>query len=116
MLAYNDVLDELQDYILDEGHVDKLLRMKLSSQSQQAKVEKQRVIQKVAFQPALFVPAQQDSLFWCYYILKNGDASYETLNNKNSLVAKQQKIELVSVIRKNKDIVKMYKFDTITNL
>jgi hypothetical protein len=116
MLAYNDVLDELQDYILDEGHVDKLLKMKLSSQPQQAKVEKQRVIQKVAFQPALFVPAQQDSLFWCYYILKNGDASYETLNNKNSLVAKQQKIELVSVIRKNKDIVKMYKFDTITNL
>jgi len=116
MLAYNDVLDELQDYILDEGHVDKLLKMKLSSQSQQSKVEKPRVIQKVAFQPALFVPAQQDSLFWCYYILKNGDASYETLNNKNSLVAKQQKIELVSVIRKNKDIVKMYKFDTITNL
>jgi hypothetical protein len=116
MLAYNDVLDELQDYILDEGHVDKLLKMKLSSQSQQVKADKPRVIQKVAFQPALFVPAQQDSLFWCFYILKNGDASYETLNNKNSLVAKQQKIELVSVIRKNKDIVKMYKFDTITNL
>ena len=117
MLAYNDVLDELQDYILDEGHVDKLLKMKLSCQSQQpVKAENPRVIQKVARQPALFVPAQQDSLFWCFYILKNGDASYETLNNKNSLVAKQQKIELVSVIRKNKDIVKMYKFDTITNL
>lgn len=116
MLAYNDVLDELQDYILDEGHVDKLLKMKLSSQSQQVKAEKTRVIQKVAPQPALFVPAQQDSLFWCFYILKNGDASYETMNNKNSLVAKQQKIDLVSVIRKNKDIVKMYKFDTITNL
>jgi hypothetical protein len=116
MLAYNDVLDELQDYILDEDHIDKLLKMKLSSQSQQIKADKPRVIQKVAHQPALFVPAQQDSLFWCFYILKNGDASYETLNNKNSLVAKQQKIDLVSVIRKNKDIVKTYKFDTITNL
>jgi hypothetical protein len=116
MLAYNDVLDELQDYILDEDHIDKLLKMKLSPQSQQVKVDKQRVIQKVVRQPALFVPAQQDSLFWCFYILKNGDASYETLNNKNSLVAKQQKIDLVSVIRKNKDIVKTYKFDTITNL
>ena len=76
MLAYNDVLDELQDYILDEGHVDKLLKMKLSCQSQQpVKAENPRVIQKVARQPALFVPAQQDSLFWCFYILKNGDAS-----------------------------------------
>ena len=63
MLAYNDVLDELQEYILDEGHVDRLLKMKLSSQSQQVKTEKTRLAQKVAHQPALFVPAQQDSLF-----------------------------------------------------
>jgi len=32
------------------------------------------------------------------------------------LVAKQLKIDLVSLIRKNKDIVKLYKFDTITNI
>ena len=31
-------------------------------------------------------------------------------------MAKQQKIELVSTIRNNKDIVKTYKFDTITNI
>jgi hypothetical protein len=116
MLAYNDVLNELQDYILDEERVDKLLKMKLLSQSQQVKPESPRNIQKVTQRPALFIPAQQDTLFWCFYILKNGDASYETLNNKNSLVAKQQKIDLVSVIRKNKDIVKTYKFDTITNI
>jgi hypothetical protein len=116
MLAYNDVLNELQDYILDEERVDKLLKMKLLSQSQQVKPESPRNIQKVTQRPALFIPAQQDTLFWCFFILKNGDASYETLNNKNSLVAKQQKIDLVSVIRKNKDIVKTYKFDTITNI
>jgi hypothetical protein len=116
MLAYNDVLNELQDYILDEERVGKLLKMKLVSQSQQVKPESQRTIQKVVPRPALFIPAQQDTLFWCFYILKNGDASYETLNNKNSLIAKQQKINLVSVIRKNKDIVKTYKFDTITNI
>ena len=36
------------------------------------------------------------------------------LQNKNFLVAKQMKIELVEKIRKHKDIVKMYKFDTLT--
>jgi hypothetical protein len=116
MLAYNDVLNELQDYILDEERVGKLLKMKLVSQSQQVKPESPRTIQKATQRPALFIPAQQDTLFWCFYILKNGDASYETLNNKNSLVAKQHKINLVSLIRKNKDIVKTYKFDTITNI
>jgi hypothetical protein len=64
----------------------------------------------------IFIPNQQDSLFWCFYIIKNGDINYETLNNKNSLLAKQMKIELVNSIRKHKDVVKMYKYDTISNL
>jgi hypothetical protein len=48
--------------------------------------------------------------------MKNGDVNYETLLNKNSLVAKQLKIDLVSIVRKNKDILKTYKFDTKSNI
>jgi hypothetical protein len=48
--------------------------------------------------------------------MKNGEISYETLNNKNSLVAKQIKIDLVSTIRKHKDTLKIYKFDTKSNI
>ena len=54
---------------------------------------------------SLFVPNQQDTLFWCFYIMKNGDTKYEMLPNKNSLIAKQIKIELISTIRNNKDII-----------
>ena len=64
----------------------------------------------------IFIPDQPDTLFWCFYIIKNGDVKYESLNYKNALVAKQHKIDLVSCIRQNKDIAKMYKFDTLTNL
>jgi hypothetical protein len=112
MLAYNDVLDELQDYILDDARINNLVKMKIV----QVKQETPRVVKRVAQKPSLFIPSQEDSLFWCFYIMKNGDANYETINNKTSLVAKQQKIELVSTIRQNKDIVKTYKFDTITNI
>jgi hypothetical protein len=113
MSTYNDVLDELQDYILDEENIKKSLRIKLFSEK-----NAKPIINKINTEKKseLFVPMQQDSLFWCYYIMKNGDSSYETLNNKNSLLAKQMKIELVSAIRKNKTIVKTYKFDTITNI
>ena len=45
--------------------------------------------------------------------MKNGEAAYESMNNKNFLLAKQLKIELVYAIRKHKDILKTYKFDTI---
>lgn len=114
MALYNDVLDELQDYILDEDNINKSLKLRLSSS---IKPEKKSIIKSTPIKkPEIFIPNQQDTLFWCYYIIKNGDVSYETLNNKNILTAKQIKIELVTTIRKNKDIVKMYKFDTISNI
>jgi hypothetical protein len=109
---YNDVLNDLQDYMLHEDNMIKSLRMKIEPIPKDIRTVKQ--INNVRQQ--LFIPNQQDSLFWCFYIIKNGDVKYETLNNKNSLLAKQMKIELVDSIRKHKDIVKMYKFDTITNL
>ena len=38
------------------------------------------------------------------------------MNFKNSLVSKQIKINYIDKIRKNKPILKIYKFDTITNI
>ena len=118
MLAYNDVLSELQYYILDEKNIAKSLKMKM------LRVKNEKPIEKYANVNAntnnkkkeLIIPHEQDTLFWCYYIMKNGDSNYENMSNKNSLIAKQLKIELILQIRKNKNIIKMYKFDTITNI
>jgi hypothetical protein len=114
MTLYNDVLIELQDYILDDKNMKHSLQMRIERPIN----EKQNVVKKVLEikKQELFNPNQQDSLFWIYYILKNGLDKYEMLNHKNSLMAKQLKIELVSIIRQNKDIAKIYKFDTLTNL
>jgi len=133
---YNDVINELQDYMLDNERIQTALKSKIihvktqyvkredvkmqdvkredvkmqDVKTQDVKIKTQEV------KETEFIPQEQDTLFWCYYKIVHGDASYETLNNKNSLVAKQMKIELVSLIRKHKDIVKTYKFDTITNI
>jgi hypothetical protein len=112
MNQYNDVLIDLQDYMLNEDNMIKALRMKIDPTPK----ENRQVKQNKTNRETLFIPNQQDSLFWCFYIIKNGDVKYETLNNKNSLLAKQMKIEMVDVIRKNKEIVKLYKFDTISNI
>ena len=113
---YNDVLNDLQDYMLYEDNMINSLRMKIESTPKDIKIVKPTNNTNTVIRQQLFIPNQQDSLFWCFYIIKNGDVKYETLNNKNSLIAKQMKIELVDSIRKNKDVVKMYKFDTISNL
>lgn len=112
MLSYNDVLDELQYYMLNDANMQKALKFKICRAKNEKIVAKESIVKN----SALYIPNQQDSLFWCYYIIKNGDIKYETLNYKNALVAKQLKIDLVTTMRKNKDIVKMYKFDTISNI
>jgi hypothetical protein len=116
-------MSQLHDYMLDDAHIRKALQMKITSEvakkeklEKREKKEKVEQNDKVCINKTLFAPAEQDSLFWCYFIMANGDAAYEILNNKNSLLAKQMKIDLVTLIRKSKDIIKTYKFDTITNI
>lgn len=114
MNQYNDVLNDLQDYMFYEDNMIKSLRIKMYPTTKDIINIKQTNINNT--REKLFIPNHQDSLFWCFYIINNGDVKYETLNNKNTLIAKQMKIDLVDLIRKNKDIVKMNKFDTISNL
>jgi hypothetical protein len=64
----------------------------------------------------IFSPKQKDTLFWCFYILKYGEQTYEMLENINIVLEKRLKIDYVEKIRKEKQIVKSYKFATLTHL
>ena len=128
MLSY-DVLAELQDYMLNNENIQKSVQMKMAGQMKMVNDKPRKIDKMPLVKPSqvkthlakkvdddIFIPDQPDSLFWCFYIIKNGDVKYESLNYKNALVAKQHKIDIVSCIRQHKDIAKMYKFDTLTNL
>jgi len=78
--------------------------------------EVKNIKKQVTQKQTLFIPKEEDTLFWCYYIISSGESSYEMMNVKNSLIAKQLKINYVDKIRTNKQIIKIYKFDTITNI
>ena len=109
---YNDVVKELQDYMLDEKNIDKALETKIISCNKE--ISKKESI--ISNKKNLFIPKEKDSLFWCFYIFKYGEIKYETLNNKNEVISKQIKIEFIEKIRKEKKTVKIYKFDTISNI
>jgi len=64
----------------------------------------------------LFIPFEKDKLFWCFYIIKNGEVSYEMLYNKNFILEKKLKIDYVDKIRQNKQLIKKYKFATLTHI
>lgn len=118
----NEQQYDYQPYILNENNMQSYLKYKLISDKDKYKdKDKSKFIKPIyktnaSEKPVLFVPKEQDTLFWCYYIILNGEGSYEMLNVKNSLIAKQMKINYVSKIRENKQIIKTYKFDTITSI
>jgi len=111
---YNDVIvNQLQDYILDERNMEKVLEMKIFP----ANLNKEKKLATyIRPNKQMFIPREKDTLFWCFYIIKNGDMKYETMQNKNELMARQIKITYVEKIRKEKKTVKIYKFDTISNI
>jgi len=113
MSPYNDVLRDLQYYILNEYNINRFLDRKLKCVIK----EKQPIIQTCKkTNNQIFVPPENDTLFWCFYIFKNGDSKYDFLYNKNDILARQIKIEYIEKIRKNKQTVKTYKFDSICNI
>ena len=118
---YNDVMKKLQDYILDEANIKKALEMKFSSTNNKAlngKDSNKVTYEKEALskKPSIFIPREKDTLFWCFYLMKHGDAKYEMLEHKNILTEKNLKIEYVEKIRKEKQTVKTYKFATLTHI
>jgi len=133
MSLYDDVLRELQYYILNEDNIKKSLDIKMrcftkdnvkdntkdnvkdNNKDKYNKNNNSNIEAKKIKNP-IFIPSEADTLFWCFYILKNGDSKYETMYTRNEVVSRQIKIEYVEKIRKNKQIVKTYKFDTITNI
>jgi hypothetical protein len=82
------------------------------------KQEKQRQEkpQKTLKQDKYF-PKQKDSLFWCFYILKNGYSKYEMeINNQYFTVEKQEKFKYITMLRDKKDILKIHKIKPFTEL
>jgi hypothetical protein len=63
-----------------------------------------------------FQPKMKDSLFWCLYIACYGEVAYELIDNKNIIAEKKIKYEFIDKVRKNKDLLKKYKFATLSHI
>ena len=116
---YNDVINKLHDYMLNENTiklslVNRINRHFENTTDKSNKISTPTIINKE--KSSMFIPIQKDKLFWCFYILKYGETNYEMLENINIVLEKTLKIEYVEKIRKEKQIVKSYKFATLTHL
>jgi hypothetical protein len=131
---YNDVINKLQYYMLDENTINRSLDKLNDSSNNKSnngsnnnksnngsnnKSNNNKSFENKKFVKEdndIFTPNQKDTLFWCFYILKYGESNYEMLDNINIVLEKKLKIDYVEKIRKEKQIVKSHKFATLTHL
>jgi hypothetical protein len=112
---YNDVLKNLQDYMLNDSLVKRMIESTNNSSNKNNILEKPNILKK---EKEYFIPKQKDTLFWCFYIMKNGIDKYEELNETGISVVteKQLKIGFVEKLRKEKQLIKIYKFASNTHI
>ena len=63
-----------------------------------------------------FFPDVHDSLFWSFYIMKNGEEAYESLGKINIVIERKIKIEYIEQFRESKQVLKTYKTAPLTHL
>ena len=112
-MEYNDVLTRLQHYMLTESQIANSTALKLATPVE-TRVKRYEPAKAVA--PTIFKPREKDSLFWCFYIMKHGDIAYESLLHRNMILEKKLKIEYVERLRLDKDLVKPYKFASLSHI
>jgi len=103
-------ISSLQDFVLNERNIETILK----HISNQPKITKKSVIKTQSkIKPVsidFLLPKFSDTLFWCYYIIKNGLAAYEIVHGDGYKDSLEQKIDLVYKVRENKDLLKKHKW------
>jgi len=61
----------------------------------------------------LFSPRQKDSLFWCYFIMKNGFSEYEYPGTTTFAREKELKFQYIEMLRSNKQLLKTKKIKNL---
>ena len=115
-IVYNDVCSQLQDYILTDATMNHATKLCLNIRPESRSNKQQQLQLQASVKRDLFEPREKDSLFWCFYIMKNGQTAYEMLEHRNFVVEKKLKIEYVERIRNEKQQMKLHKFATLTHL
>jgi hypothetical protein len=106
--------NELQEYELNDKNIQNFLKSKVETKCESNIETKKEIFNKP--KSNIFIPKERDSLFWCFFLIKNGHLKYELIDNKNIITEKQLKISLVEELRKHKQIIKQYKLTTLTNI
>jgi hypothetical protein len=118
---YNDVINELQDYMLTKNKLETIVYQGIgngigndkSSKHPEKAPKEVKAKATTSLSNPLFYPKEKDSLFWCYYIIKYGYAKYEMPDVTSFVNEKKLKFECIEYLRTCKQQLKTKKIKNI---
>lgn len=117
--AHNHVITDLQDYVLSTKNLTLFTKHMLTREPKlSTNIKKVKSnMNKQTPMPDIYRPKQKDSLFWCFYILKNGYSKYEMeVNDTYFVVEKTEKFKYINCVRDKKDMLKIYAIKPLTEI
>ena len=114
---YNVVLEDLQDYMLQNENMEKyrcIINTNYKTIDKTVKKNK-KIINSVkdtntnTDKPKIFFAKQKDTLFWCFFIIYKGRENYDMIINKHFQEEKSFKITAAEYARECKDRLKEIK-------
>ena len=103
-------ISNIQDFVLNERNIEIILKNTISNTEVKSMKSKTKIQHKKVVKELFLTPRFIDTLFWCYYIIKNGLAAYEIIHGDGFQDSFEQKIQLVYDVRENKELLKKHKW------
>ena len=119
-------IDSLSTYMLNLKNLNKIIKngasydniRKVSGKNTRSRTDMTATTNKEesSSKGDTFFPDVHDSLFWSFYIMKNGQEAYESLGKINIVIERKIKIEYIERFREGKQVLKTYKTAPLTYL
>jgi hypothetical protein len=112
-IDYNDVIVGLQDYMLSNKLLVRSQKTMQPSQPNKKDDAFRKKQQPLPIKDSFFRPKEKDTLFWCYFVIKNGESKYGHPDDSGFVNEKRLKFKCIDDLRLHKQELKNYKIKNI---
>lgn len=121
IIKSNDIFEKIKPYMLTLDNIKNyekpiafaMLKPKARSVPIETHPISTRLLKTSSVETSLFSPKQKDSLFWCYFIIKNGFSAYEYPGITTFVNEKELKFKCIEELRKSKQTLKVKKIKNL---
>ena len=104
-------ISNIQDFVLNERNIERILQHTMKgSDKVSSKKTATKMVKNFTKNTQFLLPKFADTLFWCYYIICNGIGAYEMVHGDGFKDSSELKIQMVYLVRENKELLKLNKW------